>query len=150
MPVRARMVLKVKAVWMFPLVIPLVLIVLMTFIYIGSVLDPPAHLHGLPVLVVNQDAGATVNGEHFDEGATFVHTVTGAHAVTTKLDLRPETMAEAEAEMDRGGAYAAIVIPSGFTASFLAAAGDQASAPEASAGLPTVNLSRTCGSGVWA
>jgi YhgE/Pip-like protein len=140
MPVLARTVLKVKAVWIFPLVIPAVLIVLMTFIYIGSVLDPPAHLHGLPVLVVNQDAGATVNGEHVNEGTSFVRALTGARAVTTKLDLTPATMAQAESEMDRGGAYATIVIPTGFTESLRAAAGDRVPATAQDPGVPTVKL----------
>ena len=139
MPVRARMVLKVKAVWIFPLVIPVILIVLMTFIYIGSVLDPPAHLHGLPVLVVNQDEGGTVNGERVDDGTTFVHALTVAPAVTTKLDFRQYTMAQADAEMNRGGAYATVVIPSGFTDTFLAAAGDQVRAAGGPV-VPTVKL----------
>ena len=53
-----------------PVAIPLVLVVLMTFIYIGAVLNPTAHLNGLPVLVVNEDGGATVNGQMVAEGAT--------------------------------------------------------------------------------
>jgi len=57
-PVRARMVLRVPPVWIFPVCIPAVLITIMTFIYVGSVLNPVAHLHGLPVMVVNQDRGA--------------------------------------------------------------------------------------------
>ena len=80
------MVLGVKAVWIFPLAIPLVLIVLMTFIYIGSVLNPTAHLHGLPVMVVNQDSGATANGRHVDEGATVVHALKSSRVASTKLE----------------------------------------------------------------
>jgi hypothetical protein len=50
MPVRARTVLRTKSVWIFPLTIPLVLVVIMTFISVGAVLNPTAHLHGLPVM----------------------------------------------------------------------------------------------------
>jgi YhgE/Pip-like protein len=140
MPVRARMVLRVRAVWIFPLVIPVILIVLLTFIYIGSVLNPAAHLHGLPVVVVNQDDGADVNGEHVNEGSTFVRSLTGAPAVTSRLDVRTQTLAQAEATMDQGGAYATVVIPPGFTLSLLAAAGEQVSAPTGVSGVPTIRL----------
>ncbi len=140
MPVRARMVLRVRSVWIFPLAIPLVLVVLMTFIYIGAVLNPTAHLHGLPVMVVNQDSGASVNGQHVDEGATVVQALNSSSVVSTKLELRRTTLDEAKAVMDRGGAYATIVIPAGFTDSLLAAAGDGIPAAERSSGQPTVQL----------
>ena len=139
-PVRARMVLRVRSVWIFPLAIPLVLVVLMTFIYIGAVLNPTAHLDGLPVMVVNQDSGAIVNGQHVDEGDTVVHALKSSPAVSTKLALRSATLAEAKAEMDRGGAYATILIPAGFTDSLLAAAGGDISAAAGSSVQPTVQL----------
>jgi YhgE/Pip-like protein len=151
MPVRASMVLRVKAVWIFPLVIPIVLIVLMTFIYIGSVLNPAAHLHGLPVMVVNEDSGAIINGQRIDEGATVVHALTSSPRVSTKLELRRTALDLAKAEMDRGSAYATIVIPSGFTDSLLAAAGNGVPATAESSGRPTVQLlenSRLGGLGV--
>jgi YhgE/Pip-like protein len=140
MPVRATMVLRVRSVWIFPLAIPLVLVVLMTFIYIGAVLNPTAHLHGLPVMVVNQDSGASVNGQHVDEGATVVQALNSSSVVSTKLELRRSTLDEAKAEMDRGGAYATIVIPAGFTDSLLAAAGYDIPVAERSSGQPTVQL----------
>lgn len=96
MPVRASMLLRVKAVWIFPLAIPAVLIVLMTFIYIGSVLNPTAHLVGLPVLVVNEDSGATVNGRHIDEGATLAHALHASSEVSTKLELRGASLDDAK------------------------------------------------------
>jgi uncharacterized phage infection (PIP) family protein YhgE len=34
-----------------------VLIVLMTLVYFGSVVNPTGHLHALPVAIVNQDSG---------------------------------------------------------------------------------------------
>ena len=140
MPVRARMVLRVRSVWIFPLAVPLVLVVLMTFIYIGAVLNPTAHLDGLPVMVVNQDSGASVNGQHVDEGDTVVHALKSSPAVSTKLALRSATLAEAKAEMDRGGAYATILIPAGFTDSLLAAAGGDIPAAAGSSVQPTVQL----------
>ena len=149
MPVRARMVLRVRSVWIFPLAIPLVLVVLMTFIYIGAVLNPTAHLDGLPVMVVNQDSGASVNGQHVDEGDTVVHTLKSSPAVSTKLALRSATLAEAKAEMDRGGAYATIVIPAGFTDSLLAAAGATYPRRQGVPCSPRCSCWRTAGWAVW-
>ena len=121
-PVRARMVLRVPPVWIFPLCIPAVLISVMTLIYIGSVLNPAAHLHGLPVMVVNQDRGGEIGGHHVNEGETVVTALTHTTAVSSRLGLRVTSLKEAEAVMNRGGAYATIVIPPTFTGSLLEAA----------------------------
>ena len=59
-PVLARHLLKVRAVWALPLILGSVVVVLITAFYIGSVVDPLDHLHGLPVAVVNQDRTATI------------------------------------------------------------------------------------------
>jgi uncharacterized phage infection (PIP) family protein YhgE len=67
-PVRARTVLKVPVVWIFSMCIPAVLIALMTFMYVGSALNSGGHLHGFPVMVVNQDTGASVRVQHVNEG----------------------------------------------------------------------------------
>ena len=132
-PVRARMVLRVPPVWIFPLCIPAVLITVMTLIYIGSVLNPAAHLHGLPVMVVNQDSGAEVGGHHVDEGETVVNALTHTTAVSSRLGLRVTSLKEAEAVMNRGGAYATVVIPPTFTDSLRDAA---AGAPTTTSSVP--------------
>jgi uncharacterized phage infection (PIP) family protein YhgE len=95
------MFMRVKAVWIFPLAIPLVLIVLMTFIYIGSVLNSTAHLDGLPVMVVNQDSGVSVNGQYVDEGATVVHALNSSRVLSTKLALLSAPLDEAKVVMAR-------------------------------------------------
>ena len=140
MPVRAKMVLRMRSVWIFPLAIPLALVVLMTFIYVGAVLNPTAHLDGLPVLVVNEDGGATVNGEHVAEGVTVIDSLHSSSVVGTRLELRTTTLDKAKTELDRGGAYATVVIPAGFTDALLAAAGYAMPGKEGSSGQPTVQL----------
>ncbi len=140
LPVRARTVLGIRAIWIFPVAIPLVLVVVMTFIYVGSILNPTAHLHGLPVMVVNQDSGALVNGEHVNEGASVVHTLTSAEGVATRLGLQPTTLSAAKDAMDHGNAYATVVIPPTFTASLLAAAGEGPPPAATAAQTPTVQL----------
>ena len=71
-PVRAAAILRLRGIWVAPLLISSVLIALIAVIYIGSVINPAGHLHGLPVMVVNQDAGAAVHGRGIDLGDQIV------------------------------------------------------------------------------
>ena len=74
---RAWRLLRVHAVWLTPLILASVVVFLMTLIYFGSVVDPASHLSGLPVLVVNQDRGATIGGEQVDLGQKIEAGLTG-------------------------------------------------------------------------
>ena len=118
---RAAQLLRVRTVWAMPLAVTGVLVFLMTLFYVGSVVNPVSHLSGLPVGLVNEDAGVTVGGEHVDLGAQIASGLVHSHAVSSRLSLRSGSLAQAKALMDRDGAYATIVIPSGLTASLLAA-----------------------------
>jgi uncharacterized phage infection (PIP) family protein YhgE len=42
--------------------------VVRTLVYFGSVVNPTGHLRGLPVAVVNEDAGAKVGSQPVDFG----------------------------------------------------------------------------------
>jgi YhgE/Pip-like protein len=117
--VRARKVLGVPKVWILPLLLPAIMIALVTAIYIGSVIDPTAHLHGLPVLIVNEDAGAASPTGHIELGTSVVRALTQAQGVSSRLDLQVVSLNTAEATMDRGGAYATLVIPSAFSTAAL-------------------------------
>lgn len=116
---RASQILKIKKVWLVPLVLAAVFVALMTAIYIGSVVNPAGHLHGLPVAVVNQDTGATAGGKRTDVGDEIVNALTGSKAVTSRLDLQVLSLAQARAKMDRAGAYATLVIPATLSRSLL-------------------------------
>ena len=59
LPVRARQLLRARALWLIPLAVASVVVAVMTALYIASVVNPLAQLRGLPVAVVNQDRGAT-------------------------------------------------------------------------------------------
>jgi YhgE/Pip-like protein len=138
-PMRATRLLRNRTIWITTVVITAILICLMTLIYVGSVVDPLDHLHGLPVLIVDEDAGTTVGSQHVDIGSQIVSALRHAPAVTDRLALRTVTMAPARADMARNGAYATIVLPAQFTRSTLALYGvpDPAgSAPP----LPTIEL----------
>jgi YhgE/Pip-like protein len=122
-PVRARHLLKVPAVWISPLILGSVVVVLITAFYVGSVVDPLDHLHGLPVAVVNQDRGAMIGGQRINIGQEVQRGLSDSPAVSSRLGLADTTLGAAEQAMDRGAWYAAVVIPPGFTTSLLTLAG---------------------------
>ena len=120
---QARHLLKVRALWAIPVIVGSIVVVLMTVFYIGSVVNPVRHLRGLPVSVVNDDAGATIGSRHVDFGTQLETGLTRSHTVSTLLALTPETLSAATDRMNRNGAYATLVIPPGFTRSLLSLAG---------------------------
>ncbi len=128
-PVRARDLLKVRAVWILPLVLGSVVVVLITAFYVGSVVDPLDHLHGLPVAVVNQDRGAMIGAQRINIGQEVQRGLSGSPVVSGRLGLADTTLGSAEQAMDRGASYATVVIPPGFTASLLSLAGVSAGGP---------------------
>jgi YhgE/Pip-like protein len=133
--VRAAQLLRRRQMWIFPLALLSVLIVLMTLLYLGAIVDPADNLHGLPVAVVNQDTGATTASGTVNVGDEVVAALTGTPAVTSRLALTVDSLSAAEAQMDKGAAYATVVVPPDFTSSVLALASGPRSAP-----LPAVEL----------
>ena len=121
--VRAGTILRLPGVWIGPLVITAVLTALVALIYIGSVINPTAHLHGLPVMVVNHDAGATVHGRRVDIGQQIVDGLQHASPVTSRLALTSSSLSAAKAKMDDAKAYGTLVIPATLTRTTLQAAG---------------------------
>jgi ABC-type multidrug transport system permease subunit len=112
---------------------------LMTLIYFGSIVDPTAHLHGLPVSIVDQDLGANTASGRLDLGQQVVAGLTRSPAVSSRLALNVTTMAKAEARMNRGADYGTVVIPPGFTDSVIALAGPPVAVGQASA-LPAIEF----------
>ena len=137
--VRAKNLLKMRALWAIPVIVGSILMVLVTVIYIGSVVNPVGHLRGLPVSIVNDDAGGTVGTRHVDFGAQLQSGLTGSRAVSTRLLLTPERLPAAKYRMNHNGAYATVVIPPDFTASLLSLTGLRLPAGTP-AGKPTVQL----------
>jgi YhgE/Pip-like protein len=121
--------MKVRAVWIFPLILGSVVVVLITAFYIGSVVDPLGHLHGLPVAVVNQDRTVTIGAQRINIGQEVQRGLSDSPAVSGRLALTDTTLGSAEEAMDRGALYAAVVIPPDFTTSLLSLAGVSGSGP---------------------
>jgi YhgE/Pip-like protein len=120
---RASQVLRVRKIWLVPVLIGAVFVALMSAIYFGSVVNPTGHLHGLPVVIVNQDTGANVQGRRVDVGASIARGLERSTAVNSRLGLDNTTLEAAEASMDRGRAYATVVIPATLSRSVLVATG---------------------------
>jgi YhgE/Pip-like protein len=118
---RALNLLKVPSLWVAPLVTASVLIFLISIIYLGSIVNPTSHLHHLPVALVDQDRGLVIDGSHVDLGKEVASAMTGSAELSRLLTLNPETLAQAEGQMNLGKLYATVVVPSGFTASVLTA-----------------------------
>lgn len=123
LPVRAPLLLRVRAIWLVPLVVASVVVVVMTTLYIWSVVNPLAHLRGLPVAVVNEDRGATIGSQHLDVGDQIVSGLFDTSAVSLRLHLALSTLPEAQRAMGRDDGYATLVIPANFTESLLNVAG---------------------------
>lgn len=97
---RAAQLLKGKGLWAFPLAVGSVLVMLMTLFHFGSIVDPTEHLHGLPVVVVDQDAGVTTTTGRVDLGEQVVGALTKTPAVIDRLAVTVLSLSQAEAEMD--------------------------------------------------
>jgi len=121
--VRAAQILRAKKIWIVPIVTAGVFAAAMAAVYFGSVVNPTGHIHGLPVMIVDQDTGAVVDGQHVNVGASLASGLEHYSQVATRLKLMPATLQQAEAKMDKGGAFAALVIPATLTRSALLAAG---------------------------
>src|ERR1700761_9789006 len=83
--VRAKGLLRMRALWAIPVIVASILMVLVTAIYIGSVVNPVGHLRGLPVSIVNDDAGARVGTRRVDFGAQLQSGLTSSRAASTLL-----------------------------------------------------------------
>ena len=142
--VRASQVLRNRTTWLVPLVLSAVFIAVMSAIYFGSIVNPTGHLRGLPVLVVDQDTGANAT----NIGDSVVSALRGSDAVTKRLKLTPATLAQAQASMDHGRAFAALVIQPTFTRSALLAAGVDSPGVPATATLELQENSRLGSLGV--
>jgi YhgE/Pip-like protein len=127
--VRAGSLLKVRTVWVVPMILTSVLIVAVTLSYFGAIVDPTSHLHDLPVSIVNEDQGGLAPTGRINLGQQVAAALSGSPAVNTRLSLHPVTLAEAHTRLNRGADYATIVIPAGFTDSVLRLGGTATAAP---------------------
>jgi YhgE/Pip-like protein len=121
--VRASQVLRNRKIWIAPILVAALFTAVMAVVYFGSVVNPTGHLHGLPVMIVDQDSGAVVDGHHENVGASITSALEHTSGVRSRLSLQSGTWQQAQAVMNKGGAYATLVVPPTLTRSVLLAAG---------------------------
>jgi YhgE/Pip-like protein len=117
------MVLRVRRLWVITLLISSVMVALITAFYVASVVDPIAHLSGLPVVVVNEDTGATIGAQSLNIGHEVQTGLTASQVVSSHLTITTSDLSGAKRTMDDNNAYATVVIPPNFTAALLTVSG---------------------------
>ena len=137
-PIRASMVLRVPRLWVLTLLIASVMVGLITAFYIASVVDPIAHLRDLPVVVVNEDNGATIGGQRLDIGHQVETGLTASRVESSHLQFMTSDLPQAKQTMDDNNAYATVVIPPNFTAALLTVSG--APVPIPASERPTIDI----------
>ena len=94
-------VLRNKKIWIAPIFLAAVFTAVMATVCFGSVVNPTGHLHGLPVMIVDQDTGAVVDGHQENVGASLTSALEHSLGATSHLRLTSGTLQQAEAEMDK-------------------------------------------------
>jgi len=117
--VRASALLRVRSVWLAPIAVAGILVFFMTLFYIGAIVNPAGHVSGLPVLLVNEDRGATMQGSQVNFGAEVASDLLHSRQVTSRLALDEVSYAQAGDRLNSDNGYAVIVIPADFSASLL-------------------------------
>ena len=110
-------------VWLSPVVLGALLFGLISLAYLGVIVNPTSHLHGLPVLIVNEDSAVRTQAGPVDLGREIADELPRTPAVSDRLALTVTTLAGAQEKMDSDAAYAALIIPPHFSADVTALAG---------------------------
>lgn len=107
--------------WLLPALVVLLLAAAGSALYMGGLANPTAHLKGLPIAVVTQDAGAqapTADGSAKQQnfGAELVDAFAVKAGEDEQLNLQVLSWDEAEQGLTNGQIYAAVLIPESFSA----------------------------------
>ncbi|MGW1213918.1 ABC transporter permease [Streptomyces sp. NPDC002499] len=112
---RATTVWKQPRAWIV-VVLGSLLAALATVSYLGPAADPEGHLHGLPLVLVSEDAGTTGPTGAVNLGRQVTQKVTAADARDDRVEWTVvPTRAAAEKALEREDAYAALVVPGDFS-----------------------------------
>ena len=90
---------------------------IMTFSYLGAFVDPVGNMHNMPLAIVNEDAGVTLNGQQVNFGEQVLEAVTstdpqlGDAVKWTVLSDRDE----AQEKLQRNKFYAALIVPANYS-----------------------------------
>lgn len=111
--------------WILPPVTVFVVGFLGILLYLGGLGSPADHMEDLPVAIVNQDDGTTVQAADGSEsrknlGDELTRSVTDEVNRSGEFHLQEMSLAEANDQLGSGEIYGAIVIPTDFSAQTMA------------------------------
>ncbi|MDX3457107.1 DUF3533 domain-containing protein [Streptomyces sp. ME02-8801-2C] len=118
--------LRARGLWIVNGAIAGTLALLFAVLYIGANVDPVAHLHKLPVGLVNADKGTTVDGRQVNLGAQATRSITTSTAGGDKIEWKVMDEKEMKEELGQGKLFGALVVPDGFTSATTALTGTAA------------------------
>ncbi len=94
----------------------------MTFSYIGAFVDPQGNMHNMPLVLVNEDAGAALGKQRVNLGEQVVTAVTAPNPQlgdAVRWDVLPSRQ-DALHRINDNQAYGGLVVPSDFSARVMA------------------------------
>ncbi|WP_210590340.1 DUF3533 domain-containing protein [Streptomyces sp. GESEQ-35] len=116
---RAATLLHRPKLWLVPTVLTGLLVLLLSLLYMGGIVNPQRDLHDLPIALVNADRGKPLPGQKENLGRQISAAIT-ADTSNDKAQWRTRTLRQAQDELDSGKVYGALVIPADFTDSVAA------------------------------
>ncbi|WP_280263890.1 YhgE/Pip domain-containing protein [Nocardia abscessus] len=105
---------RLARVWTRPTAVVALLMALLSFMYLGYVLNPDKNLHDFPLALVNQDVGDSLGGNPANIGDQISAALV-QHIPADKVDLKVTGVPEMQRMLLDGSIYGAIIIPSDFT-----------------------------------
>uniref|UniRef100_A0AAU2UWK5 SNG1 family protein n=1 Tax=Streptomyces sp. NBC_00003 TaxID=2903608 RepID=A0AAU2UWK5_9ACTN len=123
---RPGQVLRNPKIWKFPTVIVSVTVLLLSLLYMGGIVDPNAHMHRLPIGLVNADRGAVMAGQPANLGAQITDSI--AKAPGERVSWKRLEESAAQQQLATGKLYGVLEVPDGFTAAVAALPGGSAAA----------------------
>ncbi|MFI5868052.1 YhgE/Pip domain-containing protein [Streptomyces sp. NPDC051546] len=118
--VRAGQVLRNPRIWMFPMLLVSLVMVGLSLLYMGGVVNPNGHLKHVPIGVVNADRGVSAGGKQQNLGTSITEAIVDPRAAVPQASWRLLDADTARDQMESGKLYGTLVVPEGFTAAVLA------------------------------
>jgi YhgE/Pip-like protein len=123
--------------WAFPIVVVVIVAGFLSAMYLGGTINSSTSLKGFPIAIVDQDQPVKTPGGQLHAGKQIAdNLVSGIDH--DKFAVSRLTLAQAEARMDKGTLYGAIVLPSTLSARLVGLAESTTSASAATK--PTITV----------
>ncbi|GHH88727.1 hypothetical protein GCM10018793_69480 [Streptomyces sulfonofaciens] len=118
----ARRLLGSPRLWVFPVLVMVVVSAVLTFAYLGGVVDPVGNLRHFPLAVVDQDRPVVEAGPQLALGRSVEQGIISASGSDDRVAWHAVSLKRAEELMNQDKIYATLVIPADFSRSALALA----------------------------